>query len=40
MADETSDCGHTEQVGFVIRYFDENENTPLHVYMFTKIRVY
>jgi len=30
IADETSDCGHIEQMAIVVRYFDNVENKPTH----------
>lgn len=33
MADETSDCGHIEQMAIVIRYFDDVENKPIELFI-------
>jgi len=29
MADETSDCGHNEQIAIVLRFFDDKLNSPV-----------
>lgn len=33
MADETSDCGHHEQLSIVIRCYDSNKNRPVEYFV-------
>jgi hypothetical protein len=33
IADDTTDCGHHEQVSVVIRYYDERTNMPVELFM-------
>jgi len=33
IADETTDCGHYEQLSICVRYFDENENRPQELFI-------
>jgi len=36
MADETSDCGHIEQMAIVLRYFDDEQNKPIETFISLK----